>query len=222
MPRQTIAKNATKAANSGALDLIGVDSKDYKEVKFDSVIESLYEVALAFIKVARENLESADKVSSGGLSDSIIPLETTINGKIYTIQISIASYYDFVNKGVKGWQRGGGNSPYQFKHPQKGGSGSKQSKFVNSIRKWLIREGLSQRAKEVGHKKSNSRDSVRKRRATNTDTSTRTAIVIASQIRRHGIEPTGFWDKALIEVDSIMSRKFGEAFKYDIISNLIN
>lgn len=223
MPRKqsnSISSRSKRVAESGFLDLIGSDSMDYQPATFDNVAQALYDVALEFITIAKNNLEKADKVSTGDLSDSIIPLEVQINGKIYSLQISVASYYDFVNKGVKGWEKGGGNSPYQFKKPGKRGSGNKQSKFVSSIRKWIIREGLQTNAKEVGHSSSTKRDSNRKRKAKFTDTSTRTAIIIASQIRRRGLEPTHFWDDSISSLTDIMKAKFSNALKADVITNL--
>lgn len=202
------------------LSSIGGDEADFQPVTLDAVTTALYELAEEFILIARNNLNKADKVSTSALMDSIVPTKVMINGDILSIDISILSYYKFVDKGVKGWQKGGGNSPFQFKKPTKGGAKGRTSKFVTSIRKWIIREGLGQRASAVGHPASKSRDSKRKQKNKFTDTSTRTAIIIAANIRRRGLEPTHFFENTEQEMVKKIKDKFALALKIDIINNL--
>lgn len=214
------ARIQKRVAESDFLDMLGEDEQSFKPVSLDAVSQTLFDVALEYIEVARQNLIAADKISSGGLGDSMVPTNVVINGKVFTIGIEIASFYKFVDKGVKGWQSGGGSSPYQFKKPEPGKKhGPKASKFVASIRKWLIREGLKQRSSSV-NKAVSSRESKRMNSKSFTDTSTRTAIVIAANIRRHGLEPTGFWKDTETEMIKRIKERFKLALIVDIKDNL--
>lgn len=208
-------------ANGMEVNLIGLNQQDYeKPVVLDAVEATLYEIAEEFIKIAVKNLEGSDRVSTGFLANSIVPTDIEINGSIYTVNINIAKYYDFVNQGVKGWQVAGFSSPYQFKPPNKG-IGKKNSKMVSAIEEWVKREGLQLRAKEIGHSTSKKRDSLRKnRKSVEMDTTRQTAIVISAQIRRRGLKPTHFLTKAEAAIVKVVNDKFGTALKVDIIKNL--
>lgn len=207
-----------RALEENFLDLLGSDSDDFAPVTLDEVSKVLYDVALEYVILAKQNLADVDRVSAGSLSDSIIPTRVSINGSVYNIDINILDYYKFVDKGVKGWQSGGGNSPYQFKAPVKGKRyGQKASAFVTSIRKWVIKEGLSSRATK---KPITRRETSRLKKSAFTDTSTRTAIVIAAAIRRRGLEPTNFWTDAETEMGKRIGELFGLALKIDIINSL--
>ena len=64
------------------------------------------------------NLINAKGVSaSGKLIDSISDPEISQSGSTVTMKISFADYYDYTNKGVKGWKDSSKapNSPYQYK-----------------------------------------------------------------------------------------------------------
>lgn len=199
--------------DSGFLDLMGSDRLDFPPVALDQIAGTLAELAIEFITKARENLESADKISSAFLADSIVPTQVEIFGSIYQLDINVADYYDFVNKGVKGWQdEKGGNSPYQFKktHPSRA--------MVNDIRKWIIKEGLKGKGKEnrrlVG-RRDLQRRSIR-------DTSTDAARSIAYNVKRKGIAPSHFWDKTVEEMTREVENRLSAALKIDIINNLTN
>lgn len=223
MPRASAPKNSLrqlqdKALKDNSLELIGADELSFAPISMDAVQAALYELAIEFMLEAKKNLDIADKVSKGALMDSIIPTSIEINGEVLTIGISVLEYYKFVDKGVKGWQSGGGNSPYQFKAPS-GGKHDGKSKFVEAIREWVIREGIKTSAAST---KGKSRDSKRKSKKKFTDTNTRTAIIIAGNIRKRGLEPTHFWTKTEDEMMKRIKDKFKVALKVDIINNIAN
>lgn len=190
-------------------------------IKLDASQKALIEIAAEFAINVGKNLNAVDSVSSGYLIDNTIPLEPVITGKKIKIDIETASYYDFVNSGVKGWKdTSGSNSKYQFKKPtrKKGGSGQKTSKMVTSIRKWLIKEGLKTTDKSKNKVAISKRETKRQKR-TFTDTSTRTAIIIAGNVRKRGLRKTGFWDKAIETLEKTIEDKVGLAAKIDIINS---
>lgn len=215
----TIGKLQKRAIDGGFLDMQGTDQGEFNEVSFEGVEAVLYNCASELIILAQMNLKNADRISQGVLNDSIEPKQIEINGSVYKLDIVLADYYDYVNKGVKGYIDGGGNSPYQFKQYSRGGK--KNSKMVNSIRKWIIREGLKQRTSSIRYPmKNNAREHGRIIRKGNSDTSTSTAIVIAMNIKRHGLQPTLFWDKTMTEIQERFEKEISIALKIDVINNL--
>jgi hypothetical protein len=202
------------------IDLYSDDPNLYKELDGQPFEIALNNVAAAFIEAAADNLDKADRVSSGALLDSIKQSEIQILGKTLSIDISVLDYYKFIDKGVKGWQSGNpSDSPYEFKQPQKGGSGKKSSDMVTAIRKWLIKEGL---ASQTLSRKSPTHaiSSREKRRQKITDTSTSKAIVISGMIRKHGLKKTNFWTDAEATATKSAEAEFGEALQISLINSL--
>jgi hypothetical protein len=204
-----------RAIKSGFLDLTGDAKSDFGPVSLDSISQVLTDIAIEYVLAAQNNLLSSDAISSGALNDSIIPTEVQVMGSRLRVDINIADYYRFVDKGVSGWQTGG-SSPYSFK---KGGIGP-NSPMVKAIRKWVIKEGLKQRASNV-----NKPISVREGKRMNrkiTDTSTQTAIAISQGIRKKGLKATNFWTKTGEEMQQVIKDRFGRALKVFVIENLSN
>lgn len=211
MPR-SMSSRQTALLESGFLDLNGEDRSLSKPVTLDNLTNVLVYFAGLYIETAQDKLNKADRVSSGGLSDSIVPTKVIVFGKTISIDIKIADYYKFVDEGVRGWaDEKGGNSPYQFK---KGGIGP-NSPMVKSIRKWVIKEGLKGKGKE------NAKGSLRDRKRNSIqDTSTKTAIAISQGIRKKGLKPSHFWRDTKTEMRAILEQELGKALKIDIIQNL--
>lgn len=209
---QSISKRQAQVLNTDYIDLLGEDSNNYAPASFPGVVDQLYNLALLLIESGQDELRAADKVSSGKLADSIAAQPMVIMGSVYSIDIDMASYYDFVNQGVNGWAKGYG-SPYNFKKFA-GKSGRKSGAMVTAIRKWLIREGLQSRAK---FRPITERETKAKKI---TDTSTKTAIIISKAVRKNGIKPSHFWDRAVDKTELAAADIFGEAFKIDIINAL--
>ena len=220
MATSSITKRQQQVIDKKFIDLYSDDSNLYEEFKGQALETALYNVAAAFIASAADNLNNADRISSGALLDSIKPSEIQVFGKTMQIEISVLDYYKFIDKGVKGWQSGNpSDSPYAFKQPQKGGSGKKNSEMVTAIRKWLIKEGLA--SKTLSRKSASHAISPREsRRQKITDTSTSQAIVISGMIRKHGLKKTNFWTDAETTATKLAEAEFGEALKIDIINSL--
>jgi hypothetical protein len=214
MPNPNSISSRQKAVvEGGFLDLLGSAPDSFKPPSLDAVTATLVELAAMYIQKGTDNLNKADKVSSGFLSDSMIASPVQILGKTYQIEISLASYYKFVDKGVDGWNKSQG-SPYKFKNYQ-GKSGAKTSPMVEAIKKWLVREGLQGTA--TGYKPITKREKFQK---SITDANTSRAIAITKAIRKKGLKPTHFWSDTEKEMLPIAQRMFGEAIKIDIINSL--
>lgn len=197
------------------------EGKDVPGIQLNASQKALIAIAGEFALNAGENLRAVDSIASGELEKSVVPLEPVVNGKRVTLDIEVASYYDFVNKGVKGWKdKKGSNSKYQFKKPVKrSGPYTGSSKMVNSIRKWLIKEKRKTTDKSKNIKKFPISERERKRGLQVSDTSTKTAIKIAGIVRRQGLRKTGFWDKAVATLEQTIDEKVGLAAKIDIINS---
>jgi len=101
--------------------------------------------AAKFIIQVQKNLQSTNKVDTGRLERDIQEGSLIKQGGSYSIDVGYpassegAKYYDFVNKGVKGFKSGTPNSPYQFRSAYPSMNGP----MVNAIQKWVKRNALA-------------------------------------------------------------------------------
>lgn len=207
-----MAKSAKdKIVSSKFLDLLGESKEQYEPVKLTSIAESLEYLAAVYTDKLNKELQLADASSSGDLADSILALDVELLGTVYTVEIEAKKYADFVNDGVDGWAKDRG-SKYGFKTKGVDPNGP----MVKSIKKWLVREGAISRntKKTVSNREG--------RRARIIDTTTKAAISTAYMIKRQGIKPTHFWDKATAQMDRVIKDEFGAALRIDIINNITN
>jgi hypothetical protein len=174
---------------------------------------AIIRAAARFVQDAKDNLIKSDSVSSGTLEKSIVPKVKEWGNGVNIIQIMVADYYKFVDKGVKGWKDNkGSGSKYQFKR----GSGSKggnpaSNPFIVSIRKWLIRESRAFKNTKVAV------TAREQKRAKITDTSTREAMKIAYFVKKGGLRRTGFWTDALAELEKDIATGVADALRIDVI-----
>lgn len=215
---QSFSKRQLQVINNKVIDLNSDLRSDYKTFDGKALEMALYNIAVEFITAATDNLQAADRVSSGGLLESIKPSEIIVMGKKMTIEISVLDYYKFIDKGVKGWQSGSpSDSPYSFKAPA-GKSGKKSSEMVTAIRKWLIKEGL--KAKATSKNPKNAISSREKRRQKITDTATSTAIMIAGIVRKQGLKKTNFWTDAEDKASKFAESELETALTISVINSL--
>ena len=200
-------------AQANLLDTSLLDSLGSNEtggVALNNLSQAVLILAGEFIDDAVNNLNKADRVSSGNLQDSMRPVVVSA-GANNIIDIYINDYYKFVDKGVRGWQdKEGSGSPYAFKPPNKSRKAGK-SKMVTAIRSWVVREGIS-----ITNTKQaiNSRES---KRLKITDTSTKTAIVISGRIRKKGLKRTNFFTDAVRTLEDKLGRGVASALRIDVI-----
>lgn len=204
--------------NNRVIDLNSDLASNYTTFDGKALEVALYNIAVEFINAAADNLNAADRVSTGGLLESIKPSEITVMGKKMTINISVFDYYKFIDKGVKGWKSGTpSDSPYAFKAPA-GKSGKKSSEMVTAIRKWLVKEGLKSRSTSKNPK--NAISARESRRQKITDTATSTAIMIAGRVRSQGLKKTNFWTDAEATASKFAESEFETALTISVINSL--
>jgi hypothetical protein len=174
---------------------------DYASVgELPFVEKVILSYAAKFIIQVQKNLIKANKTDIGRLETDIQEGSVIRQGSSYSIDIGYpassdgARYYDFVNKGVKGFKSGTPNSPYRFRSAFPSMNGP----MVTAIQKWVKRNGLAQRRED---QKYNLSGLQRKRKSVaQLNTGRTTAYLIARKIKQRGLPKTGFFDNAIDEV----------------------
>jgi hypothetical protein len=172
--------------------------------------EVLALAAKTFIDNAQSNLDRSKSVSTGELSDSLT-FDVAVLGTTYTLTAGYnrsspaAKYFDFVNKGVKGYTGAGApGSPYQFKN------GRVSVGMMKNILKWLKLNGrqsvnIKKPASGLERKRKKIGDLVR-----NVDSREQLAWATSAAIKRDGTKATRFFDKAITQT---FNKDFKEAMK---------
>jgi hypothetical protein len=215
---QSFSQRQQQVINNKIIDLNSDSPSSFKQFDGKALETALYNIAVEFITAATDNLNKADRVSTGGLAESIKPSEIIVMGKKMTININVLDYYKFIDKGVKGWKSGEpANSPYAFKAPA-GKSGKKSSEMVTAIKKWLIKEGLKSNSTSKNPKHAISARESRRQKIT--DTTTSTAIMIAGIVRSKGLKRTNFWTDAEATASKFAEKEFETALTISVINSL--
>jgi hypothetical protein len=181
-------------------------STDYASLKELPFVEKvILSYAAKFIIQVQKNLISADKTDTGRLEDDIQQGDLIKTGGSYLIDIGYpktsegAKYYDFVNKGVKGFKSGSPNSPYKFRSAYPSMNGP----MVTAIQKWVKRNAKLARRED---QKYNLTSLQRKRKSVSElNTGRTTAYLIARKIKQRGLPKTGFFDNA---IDQVFNEQF--------------
>lgn len=204
------------------LEDIGSSKGSFEPVKLDAVEQKLLDLAIIFKTTAEDELSIKERIDTGKLADSIQFTDVAYLGGVYSIDISVLAYYKFVNSGVMGTEGNGGfSSPFRFRNNYV------SKRFMLAIKHWVLRNGLKSRVKEIDYKdnyfkreKKNRRSfKESKRLGGNTETSS-IAYAIATSIKRKGLKPEYFWDKAATQTAKAMEG-MGESFAIDLIKEII-
>lgn len=171
----------------------------------------LIEMAGYLVATAQENLVAADRVESGGLSESLkIVNPQVINGTVMKVEVEANDYYKFVDGGVRGTRSGSGVFAFKNEFVSK--------KMMIAIRKWLIREGIKGRTDNKYRGISNREDF----RKSITETSQSVAYAIARSIKKKGLKQTNFFANAVTDTEQKVEQEMSKGFEIDIIRTLPN
>jgi hypothetical protein len=195
------------------------NKEDYQKLgQLPFVERTIIRFASIFIKRVQDNLQKANKVDTGTLSTDITEGELIKQGSSYSLDIGYpassagAKYYDFVNKGVKGFKSGQPNSPYSFKSAYPSMNGP----MVTAIQKWVKRNALSQRREDQRFNLSGLQK--KRKSVAQLNTGRTTAYLIARKIKQRGLPKTGFFDNAVDEVfNQQFYDKMGKAIGADLV-----
>lgn len=198
----SISQAQARALADGFFDTLGSARQG---LRAENTLSELIMLAGGLVEDAQNNLNKSDRVATGALSESLKVLNPEmVSGKIQ-VDVEVLSYYKFVDAGVAGNKSGASAKGYRFKD---------KMPPIFEIRKWIIREGLKAKT-NVGGKPITSREA---RRKSITETSNRTAFIIARGIQQHGLKRTNFFAKAVSKTRAKSREVFGKAFKLDIIN----
>lgn len=187
----------------GFLDTIGAEKSEFKRSTngLKGIEYYLTLAATNFVLKVQDNLNKQGKVDTGNLVEELE--QTAVSQNANTLSITIgypsqseaAKYYDYVNKGVRGYKSQQPNSPYSFKEkrplPSKG--------MVLNIAKWLRRNAsIGRMTKEntiitKGQRKQKSLSKM-------VDENKRfksLAFAVAKSIKKKGIKRSGYFDDAI-------------------------
>jgi hypothetical protein len=193
--------------------------QDYSSLgKLPFIERTIISYAAKFIKQVQNNLKKANKVDTGTLSTDIAQGDLIKDGSSYSLDIGYpvasdgARYYDFVNKGVKGFKSGQPNSPYSFKSAYPSMNGP----MVTAIQKWVKRNALSSRREDQKYNLSGLQK--KRKSVAQLNTGRTTAYLIARKIKQQGLKKTGFFDNA---IDQVFNQQFydkmGKAVGADLV-----
>jgi hypothetical protein len=195
------------------------NQEDYQKLgQLPFVERTIIRFASIFIKRVQDNLIKANRVDTGTLSTDITEGQLIKQGSSYSLDIGYpassegAKYYDFVNKGVKGFKSGQPNSPYRFRSAYPSMNGP----MVNAIQKWVKRNALSSRREDQRFNLSGLQK--KRKSVAQLNTGRTTAYLIARKIKQRGLPKTGFFDNAVDEVfNQQFYDKMGKAIGADLI-----
>lgn len=192
---------------------------DYAKLgKLPFIEKLMVAYAARFILAAQNNLKKANKVDTGTLEKDLAQGDLIKQGSSYSLDIGYpqnsdgAKYYDFVNKGVKGFKSGSPNSPYRFRSAYPSMNGP----MVTAIQKWVKRNALSQRREDQKYNLSSLQ--TKRKSVAQLNTGRTTAYLIARNIKQRGLPKTGFFDNAVDEVfNQQFYDKMGKAIGADLV-----
>lgn len=193
-------------------------STDYASLKELPFVEKvILSYAAKFIIQVQKNLISANKTDTGRLEDNIQQGDLIKTSGSYLIDIGYpktsegAKYYDFVNKGVKGFNSGTPNSPYKFRSAYPSINGP----MVTAIQKWVKRNAKLARREDQKYNLSGLQK--KRKSVSELNTGRTTAYLIARKIKQRGLPRTGFFDDAITQVfNDQFYNKMAEAVGGDV------
>lgn len=206
-----------QAESLSFLGKIGVDEKSVELATNGSIgIEYYLKIsAVNFILKVQENLTRLNKIDTGKLSGELTQTAVFNSGTELSMQIGYpsdseaAKYYDYVNKGVMGFESNQPTSKYKYKKKlNKKGGILISSRMQDNILGWMLRNGvrptekylITQREKR-GARLSKMVDESRNKKSL--------AYAVAVNIKKKGLSKTGYFDDAI-------EFSFGEDFRNTI------
>ena len=171
-------------------------SQSYDLATRSTVDKYMLESAKAFIDRAKDNIRKKNLIASGDL-ESQLTFETEVGTDTYILYIgypaesTAAKYYDYVNKGVRGYTSGSPNSIYTFKSP------FPNRKMAASIFSWANRLRIRDKyeAEAIKTKFGKKRARITKM-ISEAENKKKLAYAISSSIKKKGIKRSLFFDNA--------------------------
>jgi hypothetical protein len=178
----SIASAQSRAIDNGLFDNLGSSRNIFEDLKPANLAEKL---AAKVVLKMQENLNASKSNGSGALSNSIEISNTSFENNVFKVDIKIAYYGQFVNKGVAGTISGSSKAGYKFK------TNNPSPAMLASLAK-----GQKKAGKKIRNNKKNIGDYDKKNQRTSLASSWGAAV----NIKKYGIAATEFIDKAISDV----------------------
>lgn len=178
------------------LDSLAPGKGDLELATLKGVDKYLLGVSQSFLDRAKDNIRKNNLISSGNL-ESDLTFDIISDGLKFEISIGYPSdspaskYYDYVNKGVKGFKSGTPNSEYSFKSP------FPNRKMAANIFSWINRNRIKDKYEaNVNKSKLGKKRASLTKMVNEAQNKRRLAYAISSGIKKGGIKRTLFFDNA--------------------------
>jgi len=178
------------------LDTLKPGKDGYEIASLKGVDKYLLEVSTSFLNRAKDNIRKNNLISSGDLESQLtfdivsdgLKFEVSIG---YPAQSSASKYYDFVNKGVKGYKSGTPNSQYSFKNAYP------NRKMAANIFSWINKNRIRDKYEaNVNKTKLGKKRAALTKMVDEAKNKRRLAYAISAGIKKGGIKRTLFFDNA--------------------------
>jgi len=190
------SKKAQYKANVAKLDSIGVDKVDF----YDEGLNIIEQACGDFIKRVLENINSADLVVTGSITD--ITLEPTETG----VEIKAPAHLVYQSRGVSGTEQ-----KYDTPHSYKD-----KMPPVSVIREWIKTKGITYRDNEkYSGKKAPFKE------LTDDQKQNSAAWAIAKSIYKNGIEPKNLYENEIPQLVEDIQKAISE-FALQFVEQKIN
>jgi hypothetical protein len=204
---KSINESQAEILASGFLSNAGSDKSIFKPVK---LLSKVLLIAGSIVKEAQANLNKSNSNSTGELSESMGISDPIQEGSIVACDVTMLYYGNFVNKGVKGVKSGHSNAGYAFKNL------GVSKAFIASLERGKSKAGNKITSTNINKTISNNE----KKNAKISDVSSLYGAAV--NIKKYGIKPNGFMDKAVDTINSKVEKQLGIALKIDIENSLRN
>jgi hypothetical protein len=201
----SISKQQAAALAEGFLDDLGSERGEFQPRE---LYTELFLIVGELIEAAQNNLNKANRISSGALSESLIADEPKKNGNVISVDVLMNFYGAFVNKGVKGTRAGQSAAGYSFKNEVVSRS------MLEAIANWIEKARIKTRT--VKKYKGYGKHEVKQKTIAQFDAT----YAVARSIKQHGLKPTGFMDNAISKTSDKIEKRLGAALVVDVIDGL--
>ena|ERR1044072_1940888 len=201
----SISKAQAAALAEGFLDNLGSDKSQFQP---KNTYTEVFLLVGELIDTAQNNLNKANRIASGALSESIVGDEPVMNAGVLRVDVLMNFYGAFVNKGVKGTRSGSSRAGYSFKNEVV------SQNMYDAIKNWI--ETARIKIRSVKKYKGYGKHEVKQKAIAQYDA----AYAVARSIKQHGLKPTGFMDDAITKTTNKVQQRLGAALAIDVIDGL--
>ena len=199
--------NRSQAEMLATTFLDDLEGEEKSVLQPKETFSELFVIAGELADDSQKNLNESNSNASGGLSKSLVLDEPVESGGVVSVNLMMNDYGNFINKGVKGTKSGSSTAGYSYK------TENPSPKMLANLQRGKIKSKRKIR-------NTNANKTVSKSELKNIATSKAAVWGAAVNIKRYGIKPTGFLDKAIATAEKKIEGRLGAALKIDILNSI--